>query len=113
MSQRIGSNFFSCHFTQAVAQKCSEKQMFLKVLQKSQGNICVGVSFLEMLQAKGFRLYSKKISKQVFSYKFYNIFKSTTLIEILRETVPGFRSQKLYCTQANDLIRQYLIRLLS
>ena len=61
--------------------------MFLKVLQKFQGNICAGVSFLEKLQAKGFWLYWKKISKQVFSDKFYNIFKSTTLIEILGETV--------------------------
>ena len=30
---------------EAVAQKCSVKKVFLEVLQNSQENICVGVSF--------------------------------------------------------------------
>ena len=32
--------------TEAVARRCSAKKVFLKVLQNSQENACVGVSFL-------------------------------------------------------------------
>ena len=37
--------------TEAVAQKCSVKKVFLKILQNSQENTCARVSFLIKLQA--------------------------------------------------------------
>ena len=36
---------------EAVSQKGSVKKVFLEILQNSQENICVGVSFLKKLQA--------------------------------------------------------------
>ena len=45
---------FSCHNELPdVAQRCSVKNVFLKIWQNSQENICVGVSFLIKLQAEG------------------------------------------------------------
>ena len=37
-------------YVEAVARRCSMKYVFLKVLQNSQENTCVGVSFLIKLQ---------------------------------------------------------------
>ena len=36
---------------EAITQKGSVKKVFLEILQNSQENICVGVSFLKKLQA--------------------------------------------------------------
>ena len=37
--------------TEAVAQSCSIKKVFVKIQQNSQENTCVGVSYLRKLQA--------------------------------------------------------------
>ena len=41
-------------------QRCSIKKEFLKLLQNSQENTCVRVSFLMKLQASGQQLHSKR-----------------------------------------------------
>ena len=38
---------------EAVARRCSAKKLFLKILQNSQENTCVGVSFSIKLKASG------------------------------------------------------------
>ena len=53
---------------QAVVRMCSVKKVLLKILQNSQENTCVKVSFLIKLQ-----LYEKETLKQVFSRKFCGI----------------------------------------
>ena len=39
------------HFSEAVVQRCSLEEVFLKILQNSQKSTCVGVSFLIKFQA--------------------------------------------------------------
>ena len=41
------------HFTEAVAQRCSVKKVFLEVSQNSHENTCARVSFLIKLQDLG------------------------------------------------------------
>ena len=48
---------FLWNTTEAVAQRYSIKKVFLKILQNSQENICVGVSFMVKLKAWGLQLY--------------------------------------------------------
>ena len=50
--------------------------MFLRILQNAQENTCVGVSFSVKLALQGFIEY--KAARQVFSNKFYEIFKNTS-----------------------------------
>ena len=104
-----GVIFSEYHFTQTAARRYSAKYIFKSFAKISRKHLCQSL-FLVKLQAKNLQLYWKKTPTQVFSYKFCNIFKSTTFIELLQETVAGFRCQKLYCIQANDLIGKYLIR---
>ena len=73
------------YFTEAVAQRCSVKKVFLKISQNSQENTCARVCFLTKLQAWGLHLYcaqtcnfiNKYTLAQVFSCEFCEIFKST------------------------------------
>ena len=39
-------------YSEAVAQRCSVKKVFLEISQDSQGSTCARVSFLTKLQAK-------------------------------------------------------------
>ena len=61
---------------EAVAQRCSVKNMFLEISQNSQENTSARVSFLIKLQASGTDTLA-----QVFSCDFYNIFKDTFFTE--------------------------------
>ena len=59
--------------TEAVAQTCSVKKVFLEISQNSQENTCARVSFLIKLQALG----KKETLAQVFSCAFCEISKNT------------------------------------
>ena len=59
--------------TEAVAQTCSVKKVFLEISQNSQENTCARVSFLIKLQALG----KKETLAQVFSCVFCEISKNT------------------------------------
>ena len=50
---------------------------FVKVLQNSLQNICLGVSLLIKLQAQYLQLHQKETPAQVFSSEFCEIFKNT------------------------------------
>ena len=43
------STFFTEHVSEAVAQRCSVKKMFLKISNNSQENTCARVSFITKL----------------------------------------------------------------
>ena len=55
----------------------SVKNVFLKVLQNSQENICARVSFLMKMQAEACNFIKKETLAQVISCKFCEIFKNT------------------------------------
>ena len=59
--------------TEAVAQTCSVKKVFLEISQNSQENTCARVSFLIKLQALG----KKETLAQVFSCVICEISKNT------------------------------------
>ena len=64
--------------SEAVVQRCSVKKVFLEILQTSQENTCVRVSFLIKLKALGLQLYIKKETlAQVFLCEFCEISKNT------------------------------------
>ena len=46
--------------TETVAWRCLVKKVFLEILQNSQENTCVGVSFLTKLQASALQLYYER-----------------------------------------------------
>ena len=50
------------------------------MLQNSQKNTCVGVSFLVKVQDEGLQLYQKKLLAQVFSSEFCEFLKSTNFV---------------------------------
>ena len=50
-AMEIWSNVINLVATEAVAQRCSVKKMFLEISQNSQENTCARVSFLIKLQA--------------------------------------------------------------
>ena len=54
--------------SEAVVQRYSLKKVLLEILQNSQENTCVRVSFLIKLEALGLREFCK-ISKNTFSYR--------------------------------------------
>ena len=66
--------------SEAVSRRCSVKKVFLKILQNSQKNTCVRVSFLIKLQASC-NFIKKEVLAQVFSYELCKIFKNTFYIE--------------------------------
>ena len=63
--------------TEAVAQRCSVKKMFLEISQNSQENTCARVSFLINLQASDCNFIKKETLAQVFSCEFCEISKNT------------------------------------
>ena len=66
---------------EAVAQRCSVKEVFLQISQNSQENTCARVSFLRKPQACNF--IKKETLAQVFSCEFCKISKNTFFIEHL------------------------------
>ena len=61
--------------------------MFLEILQNSQENSCVRVSFLIKLQTLGLELYeSKETPTQVFFCEICEVFKNTFFEERLRRS---------------------------
>ena len=71
-------------YPEAVIRKCSEKRVFLNILQNSEESNSAGVSFSTKLQANSCR---KEIAAHVFSYKNCEIFKNIFLKEHLWMTV--------------------------
>ena len=61
------------HQTEAVAQRCSVKKVFLEISQNSLENTCARVSFLIKLQA----CIKKETLPQVFSSEFCESSKNT------------------------------------
>ena len=59
--------------------------MFLKILQYSQENACVVVSFNQVAGLKASNFILKKALTQVFSYKYCEIFKNNLFIEHLQQ----------------------------
>ena len=62
---------------EAVARRCSVKEVFLKMSQNSQENTCVRVSSLIKLQPKTWNVTKKETLAQVFSFEFCEIFWNT------------------------------------
>ena len=56
------------YFTEAVAQRCSVKKVFLKISQNSQENTCARVYFLTKLQAWGLHLYCAQACNFIIKY---------------------------------------------
>ena len=53
---------YCTEFSEAVARRCSVKEVFLTITQISQEKTCAEVSFLIKLQAAGLQLCSKRDS---------------------------------------------------
>ena len=53
------------HFSEAVAQRCSVKNVYFKISQNSQENTCVGVSFLIQVEADACNFIIKDTLTQV------------------------------------------------
>ena len=85
-------NIHSCYFprdlvtlnvSEAVAQMCSVKKMFLEISPNSQENTCARASFLIKFQASASIFIKKEALAQVFSREFCKTFKSNFFIEHL------------------------------
>ena len=74
-------NFWFVTSTEAVAWKCSVKNIFLKIAQNLQENTCARDSFLIMLQAKSFQ--NTFFLVQVLPCEFCESFKKPFFIEHL------------------------------
>ena len=64
--------------SEAVAQRCSVKKMFLELLQNSQENTCARVSFLIKLQTSGLQLCLKRDSGTSVFCEFCEISKNNS-----------------------------------
>ena len=65
-----------------------KQSSFLKISQMSQGNTCVGVSFLQSCEPSGLQLYSKETPAQVLSCEICEILKNTCFEERWPENFP-------------------------
>ena len=82
---KIGKTKFCLRFksqknteeTEAVAQKCSVKKVFLEISQNSQENTYSRASFLIKLQASACNFIKNEALVQLFSCEFYEICKTT------------------------------------
>ena len=84
---------FVCLFVYRSSHRiCSLKNLVLKLLQISQKNTCVRVSFLIKLQALVCNFIKKETMPQVFFCEFCKIFKNTFFIEHLRTTASAAAS---------------------
>ena len=67
-----------CFSSEAVARRCWRKLVFLKILQNSLENICVGVSFLLNLhRVQVCNFIKKETPAQEFSCVFYENYKNS------------------------------------
>ena len=69
---------------EAVAQRCPVKKAFLEVLQNSQKNTCVRVSFLIKSQAIGLKpptIIKKRLWHECFPVNFAKFVRTTFLTE--------------------------------
>ena len=73
-------------------QRCSVKRVVLEILQNSQGNTCVRVSFLINLQGSTCNLIKKQTLAQVFPCEFCKISKNTYFY---RTPVPNFEKGEI------------------
>ena len=64
------------YHSEAVTRKFSVKQVFLKISQNPQENICARVSFFIKLQAEACNFIKKETLRQVFSCEFCEISKN-------------------------------------
>ena len=65
------------YFTgEAVAQRRSVENVFLKISLDSQENTCARVSFLTKLQAEACNIIKKETLAQLFSCELYGIYKN-------------------------------------
>ena len=69
---------FSLSSSEAVAQRCFVKKVFLEISQNSQENTCARVSFLIKLQAVACNFIKKETLAQLFSCEFCEISKITS-----------------------------------
>ena len=65
--------------------------MFLEILQNSQENTCVRVSYLIKLQAEACNLIRRETGAQMFSCEFSEISKNTFFTEHLRTTASDYQ----------------------
>ena len=87
----IGKSFFEVVgilISEAVIQRCSVKNVFLKTSQNSQENIFASVSFSIKLHAKACNFIKKETEIQVFYCKFCEIFKDTFLQNTSKRLIP-------------------------
>ena len=70
-------------FSEAVAQRCSVKKLFLGISQNSQENICANVSLLLKFEAKVGNFISKETLAQVFPVNFAKFGRTPFLTEHL------------------------------
>ena len=83
----------------------SVKNVFLKVLQNSQENICARVSFLMKMQAEACNFIKKETLAQVISCKFCEIFKDTFSYRIqLNSCNSNSYNSKNHLNQTNYLV---------
>ena len=77
--------------TEAATKRCSVNKLFLKILQNSQKNTFVRVSFFNEVSGLRPATLLKKTLAQVFSYEFCEIFKNTFFTKHLRTTASAMR----------------------
>ena len=63
--------------TEAVVWRCSVRKVFFEILQNSQENTRVWVSFKVKLQGKAYNIIKKETLAQVFSSEICEIWKKT------------------------------------
>ena len=68
---------------EAVSRRCSIKKVFLEILQNSQENTCVRVSFLIKLQAWPATLLKKKLWHKCFPVNYVKFLRTPFFIEHL------------------------------
>ena len=73
-------------WTEAVTQRCSIKNMFLKISQNLLENTCARVSFLIKLQAAPETLFKKEFLAQLFYSEFCEFFKDSYFEKYLQTT---------------------------
>ena len=64
---KTSNNYHNIKFGKSIMNRCSIRKLFLKILQYSQKNTCVGVSLLMKMQAFSPVILLKKTPKQAFS----------------------------------------------
>ena len=67
--------------SESVGQRCSVKNVFLKISQNSQENTCDRVSLLLKLQSSACNFIKKETLAQVFSCQFSEIFKELLFLQ--------------------------------